>query len=87
MPQHHRATDRTTELVAKPEARHSKGKPLGLTFILCNKSLSIAPEYTEVLCTRKSYVLSNKPIHIYMQALYVEVVCSFQHKASLICNR
>ena len=31
-PQHHRATDRTTELDAKPEAHHSKGKPLGLTF-------------------------------------------------------
>ena len=44
----HRATDRAAKLVAKPAVRHIKGKPLGLTFILCNKTLSIATEYTEV---------------------------------------
>ena len=57
----HRATDRTEELAAPPDATLAKRKPLWLTFFLCNESMSIAPEYTEVLCTRKTYVLINKP--------------------------
>ena len=39
MPQNHRATDRAAKLVVKPAVRHIKGKPLGLTFFLCNKTI------------------------------------------------
>ena len=60
----HKATDRTAKLVAQATtAQLTKVRPFGLTFFPCNKTLSIAPEYTEVLCTSKSYVLSNRPIH------------------------
>ena len=61
MPFTHKATDRTAKLVVDATTAHlTKVRPLGLTFVLCIKVISIATEYTEVLCTRKSYVLSNK---------------------------
>ena len=35
----HRATNRTAKLVVKPAAYLTKGKPLGLTFFLCNTTV------------------------------------------------
>ena len=38
----HRATDRAAKLVVESAVPHTKGKPLGLTFILCNIRMSTA---------------------------------------------
>ena len=38
----HRATNRAAKLVVPPEAHLAKGRPLGLTFFLCNIRISTA---------------------------------------------